>query len=69
VQYSHLSAEAISKTINLPNEATIDEIADAYLLSWSWLLKPAHFTVMAPNFHNHSVINQTKRKKRKIQGS
>ncbi|HMH34792.1 MAG TPA: adenosylcobalamin-dependent ribonucleoside-diphosphate reductase, partial [Puia sp.] len=30
---------AISKTINLPNEATIDEIADAYLLSWQLALK------------------------------
>jgi ribonucleoside-diphosphate reductase alpha chain len=30
---------AISKTINLPNEATIDEIADAYLLSWKLALK------------------------------
>ncbi len=30
---------AISKTINLPNEATIDEIADAYLLSWKMGLK------------------------------
>src|SRR5664279_2801577 len=30
---------AISKTINLPNEATIEEIADAYLLSWQLGLK------------------------------
>lgn len=30
---------AISKTINLPNEASIDEIADAYLLSWQLSLK------------------------------
>ncbi|HKO82265.1 MAG TPA: vitamin B12-dependent ribonucleotide reductase [Chitinophagaceae bacterium] len=30
---------AISKTINLPNEATITEIADAYLLSWELGLK------------------------------
>lgn len=30
---------AISKTINLPNEATINEIADAYLLSWELGLK------------------------------
>jgi ribonucleoside-diphosphate reductase alpha chain len=30
---------AISKTINLPNEATVDEIADAYLLSWKLGLK------------------------------
>ena len=30
---------AISKTINLPNEATIEEIADAYLLSWQLALK------------------------------
>lgn len=30
---------AISKTINLPNEATVDEIADAYLLSWELSLK------------------------------
>ncbi|PWT77789.1 MAG: vitamin B12-dependent ribonucleotide reductase, partial [Bacteroidetes bacterium] len=30
---------AISKTINLPNEATIDEIADSYMLSWQLGLK------------------------------
>jgi ribonucleoside-diphosphate reductase alpha chain len=30
---------AISKTINLPNEATVDEIADAYKLSWELGLK------------------------------
>jgi ribonucleoside-diphosphate reductase alpha chain len=30
---------AISKTINLPNEAKVEEIADAYLLSWQLGLK------------------------------
>ncbi len=30
---------AISKTINLPNEGTIEEISDAYLLSWQLGLK------------------------------
>jgi len=30
---------AISKTINLPNEAAIEEIADAYMLSWQLGLK------------------------------
>src|SRR6185437_15608958 len=30
---------AISKTINLPNEATVEEIADAYMLSWRLALK------------------------------
>ncbi|HUR09908.1 MAG TPA: vitamin B12-dependent ribonucleotide reductase [Flavitalea sp.] len=30
---------AISKTINLPNEAVVEEIADAYLLSWQLGLK------------------------------
>lgn len=30
---------AISKTINLPNEATIDEIKDCYYLSWKLALK------------------------------
>jgi ribonucleoside-diphosphate reductase alpha chain len=30
---------AISKTINLPNEATVEEIADAYMLSWTLGLK------------------------------
>lgn len=30
---------AISKTINLPHEATVDEIADSYMLSWELGLK------------------------------
>jgi ribonucleoside-diphosphate reductase alpha chain len=30
---------AISKTINLPNEASVEEIADAYMLSWQIGLK------------------------------
>lgn len=30
---------AISKTINLPNEATVEEIKDAYMLSWKLMLK------------------------------
>jgi ribonucleoside-diphosphate reductase alpha chain len=30
---------AISKTINLPNEANVEEIADAYLMSWQLGLK------------------------------
>ena len=30
---------AISKTINMPNEASVDEIADAYKLSWSLMTK------------------------------
>ena len=30
---------AISKTINLPNEASVDEIANAYMLSWQLGLK------------------------------
>src|SRR5687767_12210532 len=30
---------AISKTINLPNEATVEEIANAYMLSWKLGLK------------------------------
>jgi ribonucleoside-diphosphate reductase alpha chain len=30
---------AISKTINLPNEATVEEISDAYMLSWQLGLK------------------------------
>jgi ribonucleoside-diphosphate reductase alpha chain len=30
---------AISKTINLPNEATVEEIADCYMLSWKLGLK------------------------------
>ncbi len=30
---------AISKTINLPHEATVEEIADSYLLSWTLGLK------------------------------
>ncbi|MEX2574343.1 MAG: vitamin B12-dependent ribonucleotide reductase, partial [Balneolaceae bacterium] len=30
---------AISKTINLPNEATVEDIKDAYMLSWKLMLK------------------------------
>jgi ribonucleoside-diphosphate reductase alpha chain len=30
---------AISKTINLPNEATVEEIADSYMMSWQLGLK------------------------------
>ncbi len=30
---------AISKTINLPEEATLDDIKDAYLLSWKMMIK------------------------------
>ncbi len=30
---------AISKTINMPNEATIDEVKDAYMLSWKKMVK------------------------------
>jgi ribonucleoside-diphosphate reductase alpha chain len=30
---------AISKTINMPNEATVEEISKAYLLSWSLMTK------------------------------
>ena len=30
---------AISKTINLPNEATVEDIKDAYMLSWNMMLK------------------------------
>ncbi|MFX5595260.1 hypothetical protein ABTD92_21635, partial [Acinetobacter baumannii] len=30
---------AISKTINLPHEATVEEIADCYMLSWQVGLK------------------------------
>lgn len=30
---------AISKTINLPNEATVDDIKDAYMKSWRLMLK------------------------------
>jgi len=30
---------AISKTINMPNEATVDDISEAYMLSWSLMTK------------------------------
>ncbi|MDZ7692995.1 MAG: hypothetical protein U5K69_18040 [Balneolaceae bacterium] len=29
----------ISKTINLPNEATVEDIKDAYMHSWELMLK------------------------------
>ncbi len=30
---------AISKTINLPNEASVEDIKDAFMLSWEMMLK------------------------------
>jgi ribonucleoside-diphosphate reductase alpha chain len=30
---------AISKTINMPNEATVDEVKEAYMLSWQKMIK------------------------------
>ena len=35
---------AISKTINLPHEAAVEEIADSYLLSWQLGLKACAFS-------------------------
>ena len=54
---------AISKTINLPHEATVEEIADCYMLSWKLGLRPTPYTAMVLSCRSLSVINQTRRKK------
>ncbi len=38
---------AISKTINFPYEASVDEIKDAYIKSWNYGLKLMPFIAMA----------------------
>ncbi len=40
---------AISKTINMPNEATVEDCKNAYMLSWRLASKPTRFTATAPS--------------------
>jgi ribonucleoside-diphosphate reductase alpha chain len=46
---------AISKTINLPANATIEDIKDAYLHSWKLGLKANAFTVMVQNYPSRLI--------------
>ena len=38
---------AISKTINMPNDATVEDCKDAYMLSWRLGLRPTPSTATA----------------------
>lgn len=54
---------AISKTINLPNEATIEDIANTYLLSWQMGLK-ANALYRDGSKHSQPLSNKVEEKKK-----
>lgn len=53
---------AISKTINLPNEATVDEIKDCYMLSWELGIK-ACALYRDGSKHSQPLSNKSDKKK------
>src|SRR5687767_10766576 len=59
---------AISKTINLPNEATVDEIASAYMLSWQLGLK-ANALYRDGSKLSQPLSNKSDKKKKSEDGS
>lgn len=56
---------AISKTINLPNEATVEEISDCYLLSWQLGLK-ANALYRDGSKLSQPLSNKSDKKKKEI---
>jgi ribonucleoside-diphosphate reductase alpha chain len=54
---------AISKTINLPHEAKVEEIADAYYLSWKLGLKANALYRDGSKLSQPSAIKAIKRKR------
>jgi ribonucleoside-diphosphate reductase alpha chain len=57
---------AISKTINLPNEATVEEIADCYMLSWQLGLK-ANALYRDGSKLSQPLSNKSDKKKKKTE--
>src|SRR5215210_2500329 len=57
---------AISKTINLPNEATVEEIADCYMLSWQLGLK-ANALYRDGSKLSQPLSNKSDKKKKAVQ--
>jgi len=58
---------AISKTINLPNEATVEEIADCYMLSWQLGLK-ANALYRDGSKLSQPLSNKSDKKKKDTEG-
>lgn len=59
---------AISKTINLPNEANVDEIADSYMLSWELGLKACALYRDGSKL-SQPLSNKSDKKKKKDDGA
>jgi ribonucleoside-diphosphate reductase alpha chain len=59
---------AISKTINLPNEAAVEEIADAYLLSWQLGLKACALYRDGSKLSQPLSTSSDKKKKKEAEG-
>ena len=46
---------AISKTINMPNDATVEDCKDAYMLSWRWRSRPTRSIATARSCRSRST--------------